>query len=97
MRDTTLIEQVQRRFTKRLRGYRIISYAERLRLLNLDTLKARRLKFDLIYCYKIVFGLVRVNCDNFFVIWLHLAPDVTRSNCTKVLVVLHVLRFSVKG
>ena len=40
---------------------------QRLRLLNLDTLEARRLKFDLIYCYKIVFGLVRVNCDNFFV------------------------------
>ena len=51
MRDITLIEQVQRRFTKRLRGYRNISYAERLRLLNLDTLEARRLKFDLIYCY----------------------------------------------
>jgi len=31
MRDITLIEQVQRRFTKRLRGYRNISYAERLR------------------------------------------------------------------
>ena len=46
---------------------RNISYSERLRLLNLDTLEARRLKFDLIYCYKIVFGLVRVNCDNFFV------------------------------
>ena len=54
MRDITLIEQVERRFTKRLRGYRNISYAERLRLLNLDTLEARRLKFDLIYCYKIV-------------------------------------------
>jgi len=67
MRDITLIEQVQRRFTKRLRGYRNISYAERLRLLNLDTLEVLRLKFDLIYCYKIVFGLVRVNCDNFFV------------------------------
>ena len=66
MRDITLIEQVQGRFTT-LRGYRNISYAERLRLLNLDTLEARRLKFDLIYCYKIVFGLVRVNCDNFFV------------------------------
>jgi len=70
MRDITLIEQIQRRFTKRLRGpgYRNISYAERLRLLNLDTLKVRRLKFDLIYCYKIVFGFLRVNCDNFFVI-----------------------------
>ena len=22
--------------------------------------------FDLVFCYKIVFGLVRVNCDDFF-------------------------------
>ena len=44
-----------------------ISYAERLRLLNLDTLEVRRLKFDLIYCYKMVFGLLCVKCDNFFV------------------------------
>jgi len=48
VRDVTLIEQVQRRFTKRLWGFRNISYAERLKLLNLDTLEARRLKFDLI-------------------------------------------------
>jgi len=49
MRDITLIEQVQRRFIKRLRGYGNISYAERLKLLNLDTLEVRRLKFDLIF------------------------------------------------
>jgi len=65
VRDVTLIEQVQRRFTKRLRGLRNISYAERLKLLNLDTLESRRLKFDLIYCYKIIFGLLRVNRDEF--------------------------------
>ena len=61
-----MIDGESSRFTKRLRGYRNISYAERLRLLNLDTLEARRLKFDLIYCYKIVFGLVHVSCDNLF-------------------------------
>ena len=64
-RDITLIEQVQRRFTKRLRGYRN-SYVERLKLLNLDTLEVWRIKFDLIFCYKIIFGLVRTNCDEFF-------------------------------
>ena len=66
MRDVTLIELVQRKFTKRLRGLRDISYTERLKLLNLDTFEDRRLKFDLIYCYKIIFGLVRVNRDEFF-------------------------------
>ena len=54
VRDVTLIEQVQRRFTKRLRGFRNISYAERLKLLDVDTLEVRRLKFDLVYCYKII-------------------------------------------
>jgi len=39
----------------------------------LDTLEVRRLKFDFIYSYKIIFGLVRVNCDNFF----ELAPSRT--------------------
>jgi len=80
MRDITLIEQVQRRFTKRLRGYGNISYAERLRLLNLDTLEVRRLKFDLIFCYKIIFGLVRVNCNEFF----ELATSRTRGHPFKL-------------
>jgi len=40
-------------------------YTERLQLLNLDSLEVRRLKFDLIMCYKI-FGIVRVNREEFF-------------------------------
>jgi len=80
VRDVMLIEQVQRRFTKRLRGFRNISYAERLKLLNLDTLEARRLKFDLIYCYKIIFGLVPVNSDEFF----ELATSRTRGHPFKL-------------
>ena len=65
-RDIQHIEQVQRRFTKRLRGFHDYSYAERLQLLNLDLLEMCRLKFDLILCYKIIFGIVRVNRDEFF-------------------------------
>jgi len=80
VRDVTLIEQVQRRFTKRLRGLRNISYAERLKLLNLDTLGDRRLKFAIIYCYKIIFGLVCVNCDEFF----ELATSRTRGHPFKL-------------
>ena len=33
------------------------TYRERLAAGNLDTLEFRRLRFDLIMCYKIVFGL----------------------------------------
>jgi len=57
---------VQRRFTKRLHGLRNLPYTERLRLLNLQSLEVRRLYFDLILCYRIVFGLVSVNIDDFF-------------------------------
>ena len=42
------IERVQRRFTKRLRGYGSHSYSERLRLLELPSLELRRLRIDLI-------------------------------------------------
>ena len=47
-RDIQHTEQVQRRFTKRLRGSHDCSYAERFQLLNLDSLKVRRLKFDVL-------------------------------------------------
>ena len=52
-----LKETVQRHFTKRLPGFCSLSYAERLKRLNLPSLELRRLHADLIYCYKVVFGL----------------------------------------
>jgi len=42
------------RFTKRLRGFKRLS------------VPLRRLHFDLIFCYKFVFGLVNVNFEDFF-------------------------------
>lgn len=64
--DIIRIEKVQRRFTKRLRGLRNLSYTDRLITVGLPSLELRRLQIDLIYCYKIVFGLVKVNLDDFF-------------------------------
>jgi len=55
------IEKVQRRFTKRLHGLKDLSYAERLQCLNIPSLELRRLHLDLLFCYKIMFGLVCVN------------------------------------
>ena len=60
------IEKVQRRFTKRLRGLKTYSYSERLRYLGLRSLELRRLHLDLIFCYKIVFGIVNVSFSSFF-------------------------------
>ena len=52
--------------TKRIKGFNCIKYEQRIAKLGLLTLELRRLHLDLIFCYKIVFGLVSVNFDNFF-------------------------------
>ena len=67
MCDIRRVESVQQKFTKRLPGYRDLRYADRRKLLELDTLEQRRLKFDLVMCYKIVFGLVKLEFLEFFV------------------------------
>jgi len=64
-----LVEQVQRRFTKRLYGLRELPYDERLSTLNLHSLELRRLHFDLVWCYKILaylglFILILINFLN---------------------------------
>ena len=59
------IEAVQRKFTKRLPGLAMLSYGERLSYLGLESLEMRRLKQDLIYCYKVVFSHVNA-CDELF-------------------------------
>jgi len=51
---------------KRLFGLKDLTYNERLVHLNLSSLELRQLYLDLILCYKIVFGLVCVNFDDFF-------------------------------
>ena len=51
------IEKVQRRFTKRLPGFKHMTYGDRLKILNIQSLENRRLIFDLVMCYKIVHAL----------------------------------------
>jgi len=49
VKDIELIESVQRRFTKRLPGFNIFPYAERLKRLDLPSLELQRLHADLIF------------------------------------------------
>ena len=42
------IEDVQKNFTKKLKGMGNFSYDERLKILNIDRLEIRRIKFDLV-------------------------------------------------
>ena len=51
------IEHVQRSATKQVPGLRDLPYKERLRLLNLPTLKHRRRRGDLIEAYKMMSGI----------------------------------------
>ena len=60
------IEAIQRRFTKRLRGFYHMSYTNRLRSLHLDSLACRRTIADLVMCYKILNNHVCLDSGKFF-------------------------------
>jgi len=67
LQDIRAVESVQRRFTKRLRGMRNLSYEERLVALHLESLESRRLRADLVMTYKMIFRLVDIDASVFFI------------------------------
>ena len=54
LKDMTLIEKVQRHFTKQVQGMKDLNYSQRLASLNLPSLEYRRVRGDLIETYKIL-------------------------------------------
>ena len=58
-----MLEKVQRRFTKMIKGMKGKSYEERLQRLNLWSLEERR---DLIEVFKICKGLSRIRSEELF-------------------------------
>jgi ribonucleases P/MRP protein subunit RPP40 len=66
LNDIDRIEKVQRSFTKRLEGLHNLTYSERLAACNLPSLELRRLRSDLILCFKIVHNLIALNFSDFF-------------------------------
>jgi hypothetical protein len=60
-KDINRIESVQRKFTRAICNLRGCSYNERLLNLGLDSLLCRRIKTDLILCYKMLHGLLYID------------------------------------
>ena len=56
--EINLIERVQRSYTKKIPVCLKMSYPERLKYLNIPSLELRRLRNDLIFCYKILNNFV---------------------------------------
>ena len=76
------IENVQRRATKLIPGFRDLSYEERLKKLKLPTLKYRRARGDMIEIYKILSGKYDPEVSNF--IKLNKSKHNTRGHMYKI-------------
>ncbi len=66
MADINQLERVQRLATRLVTGLRHVPYEDRLRQLNLFSLKRRRLRADLILACKIFKGEVDLNPSEFY-------------------------------
>ena len=65
-KDTKLLERVQRRATKLVKGFQHLSYEERLKKLNLKSLSYRRHKADMVQVFKCIKGIDKLNFGNMF-------------------------------
>ena len=70
-RDKHLIERIQHKFTRMVKGYSVLDYDERLNRLHLWSLEERRNRADLIEMYKISHQMSAIKLQDMF----QLVPD----------------------
>ena len=56
--DINNLEEVQRAFTRKIKGLSTCNYWERLKALNIFSLERRRERYIILYTFKIIFGTV---------------------------------------
>ena len=64
--DLSMMERIQRRWTRSIEGFEGMSYGQRLSNLNLFSVQGRLLRADLILTYKIFHGLTSLRPDSLF-------------------------------
>ena len=65
-KDINLLENVQRRATKMVRGLRNLEYDERLTILDIPRLEDRRVRGDMILTYRLLNGEESIDYKKFF-------------------------------
>ncbi|XP_076047391.1 uncharacterized protein LOC143028924 [Oratosquilla oratoria] len=64
--DVRQLESVQRRWTRKIHGLEDLDYSQRLRTLNLYSIKGRLLRHDIIKCWHIFHGKLAISRDDLF-------------------------------
>ena len=82
--DLSLLESVHRQWTKLISGCESMSYDQRLKTLDLYSVKGRLLRADLIKCWKIFNGMSAITPTELFT--MAPARDITRGHKFKIFV-----------